>query len=127
MTAGSATASGDVPVFPEAAEPEADSQMAQMLDAMKEQMAQQQEGIDMQIEAYTLPEGTAFEDVRSFYEEELSQRGWQAEEGADEMFSSMPGGGAAAWSKGTDEAFAVVMMEDPSTGGSILIITRGTR
>jgi hypothetical protein len=120
-------ASGDIPVFPEATEPDADSQMAQMLETMKDQMAQQEEDIDMQVEAYTLPEGTAFEDVRSFYEEEMSQRGWQAEEGADDMFASMPGGGAAAWSKGTNEAFAIVMMEDPSTGGSFLIITRGTR
>ncbi len=119
---------GELPLFPGATEPESGSPMATVLDTMKDQMASQENEFDIQVDGYLLPEGTTFEDVQSFYNDELIALGWEEESTGDGSMPEVPGGGTAAWTNGDEEALAVVVMENPTAPGSnFLIVTHGAR
>lgn len=123
---GGAAEEGAIPVFPDAQVLPADSPITELLSTLSDEAGTEGE---LEANAYTLPGSVTFDQVKEFYGNELTGRGWTEATG-DEFIpqEDIPGGGAAAWSMGDNEAFAIIMMEDPLAGDrQILMTMRGTQ
>ena len=124
---GSTTAgSGSLPLFNGAKPLAGSSPMAMAIDAAKQQL-KQQSGADTTVDAYTLPAGTSFDQVKKFYSDSLTTAGWTDAAGGAAM-PAMPSGGTAVWTKLDKEVFTVTVMPDP-VGGSeaILLVAHATQ
>ncbi len=86
---------------------------------LKEQAAQ---GFEGQAIVYSLPTNTSFAEVEGFYDAELSGRNWTKKS----IQLPVPNGGAAAWSRGDNQSFVVLMLSDPLTR-QILLVAVETR
>jgi hypothetical protein len=117
-----------VPLYPGAIPPASGSELAAIVDGMKQQLVQGP-GTDqgtVSVEGYVLPANVTFEDVMTFYEEELPARGWRLEPMSSAMTSAS--GSTATWSSTTgQEGVSIMAMDDP-TGGErdIFFIIQGT-
>jgi hypothetical protein len=111
-----------IPAYPDA---EVASEGNPVVDAVRESFAEAQgdAGFDVESEVYTVPSGTDFSQIESFYEEELSGRGWTA----SNEIPDMPTGSMAAWEHGRNQAFIIMMMEDPLEGETLLMTLEATR
>ena len=120
------TDSGSLPLFSGAKPLEGGSPMAMAIDAAKQQL-KQQSGADTTVDAYTLPAGTNFDQVKKFYNDSLSTAGWTDAAGGAAM-PTRPSGGTAVWTKNDKEVFTVTVMPDP-VGGSeaILLVAHATK
>jgi predicted small lipoprotein YifL len=120
---------GGIPVYPGATLPESGSPLAQGMEAMQEQMQAMQDvdGISIEAEGYVLPEGTTFEDVQSFYDEELTGQGWETMSDFDETVGgAIPNGGMTGWMKSETEIFTVMVMEEPQSGSNFMLTSYAT-
>lgn len=90
-------------------------------DALLEE--QQAQGFEGESEVYTLPDGSSFADVESFYDEELGGRDWTKEP----LELPVPDGGAAGWSRGDNQAFIALVLSDPLTGETLLVTVAARR
>jgi hypothetical protein len=111
-----------IPAYPDA---EVANEGNPVVDAVREGFAQAQQdaGFEVESEVYTVPNGTEFSEVEGFYEEELADRGWTA---SNEV-PNIPTGSMAAWEHGRNQAFIIIMMEDPLEGQSLLMTMEATR
>lgn len=115
------TSASELPLFPDAKPFDSSSPMAAAVDSMKQQMAQQQSNATVDI--YELPSGVKFEQVKTFYNDELGKQGYS--ELKNQQQAQMPqGAGMAIWTNGSDEAVSLMVMDNPM-GGAILIIGHG--
>jgi hypothetical protein len=123
---GSTPSGGTLPLFAGAKPLEGGSPMAVAVDAAKQQL-KQQGGTDATVDAYTLPTGTSFDQVKTFYNDSLASAGWKdAANGA--AMPTMPGGGTAVWTKNDNEVFTVTVMPDPTnSGGAVLLVAHATK
>lgn len=125
-SAAAPATAGELPLYPNVSEIQSGTPMATALDMIKQQLAQQQEGSNVTVDAYTLPDDTSFEQVRTFYEQELTASGWKAIEIPQETASAMQGGGTAAWTKDDAEVLTIFTMADPTQSGtSFLLVAHG--
>lgn len=126
---GELTSLADLPLFPEAQEIDPSSPMATVVDAMRQQIEQQEDAAEFEVEAYALPSTVTFADVQSFYDEALTGRGWISASEAGVEMPEIPGGGVGAWTTDNqNEVISLVVMEDPmQTGESIMIIYRAVQ
>jgi hypothetical protein len=67
-----------------------------------------------------LPEGVTFEQVMNFYDDELTQRGWEEDSaGGGQEFAN---GATGAWTRNDDqEGVALVVMGDPTQQGRVVM------
>jgi len=123
----SASGGGSLPLFAGAKPLAGGSPMAIAIDAAKQQLKQQQTGADTTVDAYTLPAGASFDQVKKYYNDSLTPAGWKDAAGGAAM-PAMPNGGTAVWSKGDNEVFTLLVMPDP-TGGSeaIMLVAHATK
>jgi hypothetical protein len=99
--------------------------MAAAIESIKES-AKKEQGADVKVEAYTLPAETKFEQVKKFYGDEMTKRGWK-EVQSHQADLAVPGGGSATWLKDDKEVLLIMVMPDPTkSGGPILVVTQGT-
>jgi hypothetical protein len=123
----SAGSGGSLPLFAGAKPLEGGSPMAMAIDAAKQQLKQQQTGADTTVDAYTLPAGTSFDQVKKFYSDSLTSAGWTDAAGGAAM-PAMPNGGTAVWTKNDNEVFTVTVMPDPtSSNGAVLLVAHATK
>ena len=124
--AGASSSGGSLPLFTGAKPLEGGSPMAVAIDAAKQQL-KQQSGADATVDAYTLPAGTSFDQVKKFYSDSLTSAGWTDAAGGAAM-PAMPNGGSAAWTKNDNEVFTVTVMPDPvGGGGAIMLVAHATK
>jgi hypothetical protein len=124
---GTSTSGGSLPLFAGAKPLEGGSPMAVAIDAAKQQLKQQQSGADTTVDAYTLPSGTSFDQVKKFYSDSLTSAGWKDAAGGAAM-PAMPNGGTAVWTKNDKEVFTVTVMPDPTgSSGAILLVAHATQ
>jgi hypothetical protein len=123
----SAGGGGSLPLFAGAKPLAGSSPMAIAIDAAKQQLKQQQTGADTTVDAYTLPAGASFDQVKKYYNDSLTSAGWKDAAGGAAM-PAMPNGGTAVWSKNDNEVFTLLVMPDP-TGGSeaIMLVAHATK
>jgi hypothetical protein len=121
----SGSASADIPMFAEAKPLAADSPMATAVDAMKQQLKQQPDA-NLTVDAYVLPASATFDQVKKFYGDEMTKRGWKTIDMPQQANAGIPGGGSAAWLKDEKEILTVMVMTNPS-GGSFLLVSHGTK
>ena len=124
---GTSESGGSLPLFAGAKPLEGGSPMAVAIDAAKQQLKQQQTGADTTVDAYTLPAGANFDQVKKFYNDSLTSAGWKDAAGGAAM-PAMPNGGSAVWSKNDNEVFTVTVMPDPTGGsGAIMLVAHATK
>ena len=122
---GGGTAS--IPLYTGAKPLESGSPMAAAIDAAKQNLKQQQNGADTTVDAYNLPSGTSFDQVKKFYNDSLTGAGWK-DQTAGITMPAGAGGGTAAWTKDNKEVFSVTVMPDPtSNGGAILLVAHAVQ
>lgn len=119
----SAPSSGStIPVYTGATALDASNPMGTVLNTLKQQLQQQQTAADVTVDAYTLPAGTTFDQVKKFYNDALTADGWTDAAGQANV-PTMPGGGAGVWQKNGAEAVTVVVVADPtSNGGAFMMV-----
>jgi hypothetical protein len=124
--ASTSSGGGSLPLFAGAKPLEGGSPIAVAVDAAKAQL-KQQSGADTTVDAYTLPSGTSFDQVKKFYSDSLTTVGWTDAAGGAAM-PAMPNGGSAVWTKNDNEVFTVTVMPDP-VGGSeaIMLVAHATK
>jgi hypothetical protein len=118
---GGSGSSATLPLYSGAKVLEGGSPIAAAIDAAKQNLKQQQSGADTTVDAYTLPAGTTFDQVKKFYADSLAPAGWTDAAGGAAM-PSVPNGGAAVWTKDNHEVFSITVMPDPLGGGSVLLV-----
>ncbi len=112
-----------IPAYPDATVAAADDSMAATIrESLVEQ--QQDAGFETDGEVYVIPAGTAFADIESFYNEELTGRDWTV---AEDTPSVPMTDGVAAWEHGRNQAFLIMMLEDPISGDNLLMTLKATR
>lgn len=120
---GAAPDTAPIPSFPGAEEVSGnESNMAAAIQKGLEQQ-QAQQGLDTTSTVYRLPEETTFQNVEQFYQGELSGRGWTQQEN----IPATPGVSVAGWSRGSDQAFVVAVIQDPMSGDNLLMTMQATR
>jgi len=103
-------AAAEVALFPGAEPPPSGDPMAIAMDTLRDQVAAQNAGAT--VEAYVLPEGTTFDEVRSHYESELTGGGWTSLDGGE---AAVPGGGVATWvNENASQSYTIQVFENPS-------------
>lgn len=113
---------GDIPVYP-GAEPMERGQNAmadELADVIKESSGG--EGVNVDINLYSLPSDTTWEDIKGYYNGEIASTDWQTE--ADlgtesEVFSTI------GWSRGggaSEQALVVGYVADILGGGAFMIV-----
>jgi hypothetical protein len=123
----SGSSGGALPLFAGAKPLEGGSPMAIAIDAAKQQLKQQQNEADTTVDAYTLPAGANFDQVKKFYNDSLSSAGWKDAAGGAAM-PAMPNGGTAIWSKNDNEVFTLMVMPNPAGGGeAIMLVAHATK
>jgi hypothetical protein len=123
---GTSSTGGSLPLFAGAKPLEGGSPMAVAIDAAKQQL-KQQSGADTTVDAYTLPAGTSFDQVKKFYSDSLTTAGWSDAAGGAAM-PAVPNGGSAVWTKNDNEVFTVTVMPDPVGGSeSIMLVAHATK
>lgn len=105
------------PVYPGAKPVEKTSPMATAIEASKQQMKQQQ-GPTAKVEAYAVPTGTTFANVREFYNTELSKAGWQTVTANE----ATPNSGSASWRKGDNSVLAISVIPNYTDQSAYIII-----
>jgi|GEM_PF-4780463 len=124
-TDGNTAASDEIPVYPGAEIVEENSALGQIMSTAKQQAQQQQNNVNVTIDGYTLPEGTTFEQISTFYNDALTANGWK--ETATQPVQAGQDGGSASWLKDNNEVLMVVMMPNlDGQGNSVLMVTHGT-
>lgn len=123
--AANADTPGGVPLYPDAKTLESSSPLATVVDTMKQQLAQQQNpGADVKIDAYTLPSGTTFDQVKKFYGDSLGGDGWKEASTTEQTNLGIPGGGSATWLKDNNSVVTIMVMPDPTqSGNSVLLVS----
>ncbi|NJO04240.1 MAG: hypothetical protein HC876_01140 [Chloroflexaceae bacterium] len=121
---GGAPDTAPIPVFNGATEITGDAGI--MATTIRDALEQQQEqaGFETTTGVYNLPEGAMFADVEGFYEEELTGRGWEREDVGE---APIPDGGMAGWSRGRDQAFVAMVVNDPLSGENVLVTIAANR
>jgi hypothetical protein len=118
-TTGGGTTSGGLPLFAGAKVVEEGSPMAIGINAIKDQMKAQPNGADAKFDAYSLPAGTTFEQVKTFYNDELGKKGYKSAESMGASAASMPGSGV--WIK-DDGASSVTVTSVPGQAELIIMV-----
>jgi hypothetical protein len=114
------------PIYAGATPLAADNPMTPAIDAMKQQLKQQPDA-NVVVDAYALPGGATFDQVKTFYTNELTSKGWKGVD-ASQAGANLPGGGAAAWIKDDNQVLTVMMMAVPAQAGApVLIVAHGTK
>lgn len=112
----------DVPMYP-GAEPMAPEQSAmadQLADIIRDSSGS--EGVSVEVTAYSLPDGTTWDQVRGFYESELAGSEWNLENdlrNESDIFNTV------GWSRGSgasEQALVVGHVSDVSSGGAFMIV-----
>ena len=122
---GTTASTGSLPLFAGAKPLEGGSPMVMAIDAAKQQL-KQQSGADTTVDAYTLPAGTSFDQVKKFYSDSLTTAGWTGAASSEAM-PTMPNGGTAVWTKNDKEVFTVTVMPDPVGGAAILLVAHAAQ
>jgi hypothetical protein len=118
-TTGGGTTSGGLPLFAGAKVVEEGSPMAMVVNASKDQLKNQPGGADAKIDAYSLPAGTTFDQVKTFYNDELGKQGYKSAESMGAAAGSMPGSGV--WIK-ENSASSVTVTSIPGQAELIIMI-----
>ncbi|HYF63687.1 MAG TPA: hypothetical protein VD886_12785, partial [Herpetosiphonaceae bacterium] len=118
-TSGGGTTSGGLPLFAGAKVVADGSPMSIAINAMKDQMKSQPGGADAKFDAYSLPAGTTFDKVKTFYNDELTKMGFQSAESMGASAAAMPGAGM--WLK-DNGASSVTITEIPGQAEPIIMI-----
>ena len=118
-TTGGGTTSGGLPLFAGAKVVEEGSPMAIGINAIKDQMKAQPNGADAKFDAYSLPAGTTFDQVKTFYNDELGKQGYTSAESMGASAASMPGSGV--WIK-DDGASSVTVTSVPGQAELIIMV-----
>ena len=113
------TTSGGLPLFAGSKVVAEGSPMSIAINAMKDQMKAQPGGADAKFDAYSLPAGTAFADVKTFYNGELTKLGYQSAESMGASAAAMPGAGV--WIK-DNGASSVTVTEIPGQAEPIIMV-----
>lgn len=119
---GQQTDNEPIPPFPGATvlDDEQNLIATSLRDALLEEQAAQ--GFEGEAVVYSLPSNTSFAEVEGFYDAELGGRNWTKES----IQLPVPDGGAAGWSRGDNQSFVVLMLNDPLTR-QILLVAVETR
>jgi hypothetical protein len=118
-TTGGGTTSGGLPLFAGAKVVEEGSPMAIGINAIKDQMKAQPNGADAKFDAYSLPAGTTFDQVKTFYNDELGKQGYTSAESMGASAASMPGSGV--WIK-DNGASSVTVTSVPGQAELIIMV-----
>ncbi len=114
-----------MPIYPDAKEATSQGNLViSLLEGFAEQM-QEQEDFQATTHFYTLPDDTTLEQVRTFYDDELTGRGWKKWENAPEM--EIAGSGMAGWEHGRDQAFLIMLMPNEITGDVVMMTMEAMR
>jgi hypothetical protein len=90
---------------------------------MKQQLAQQQTaGAQVTVDAYTLPTGASFDQVKKFYGDSLTGGGWKEVTASQQNTPGLPGGGMASWLKDNANVVTIMVMPDPTQSGSAVLL-----
>lgn len=137
VACSSDVALGDIPAYPDATvlEPGTDPVADTLVDNMvQDAQIRNSAGVGGKIEqmAYRLPEGASWDDVESFYNDQLGDEGWESGLGgiagdlAGDVMSSVNQGNdlfqTAIWSQGKQTLTLIRVAQDATTDGDFLLI-----
>ncbi len=93
-------------------------------DLLAESIAQSagQEGVQAETRLYSLPAGTPWADVKSFYTEQAANRDWTSQA---ELTQESAAASTIGWTRGglaSEQALVIAFAEDPFTGEPFLVI-----
>lgn len=111
--------SGGLPLYAGATAVEDNAILTTMLDAMKEQLAQQDTGANVHVDAYGLAGDADFAAVKDFYDSYLTGEGWTELTDAAQIQEGVE---TAGWSKGDNTAVVVMVMPDPMNAANKFLI-----
>jgi len=116
---GSTTTSGGLPLFAGAKVVEDGSPMSMGINAIKDQLKAQPNGATATFDAYSLPAGTTFEQVKTFYDDALRTQGYTAAETMGAAAAAMPTTGM--WLKDNGAA-SVTVTSVPGQAEMIILV-----